>query len=90
MFFKASFSGPLNSFQTNHMCLQKKSFEIAVGKGDIACNKQFLLLVQHFLLFWRIFRCTHQIKIVLCKHLHCAKVLVQFAVLERAKVMTVW
>ena len=72
------------------MCLQKKSFEIVVGKGEFACKKQFLLFVQHFLLLWRIFRCINQIKIVLCKHLQCAKVLVQFAVLERAKVTTVW
>ena len=33
------------------MCLQYKSFENNVGKGEIACNKQFLLFPQCFLLF---------------------------------------
>ena len=34
-------------------CLQYKSFEITVGKGEIARNKQFLLFPQCFILFWR-------------------------------------
>ena len=34
-------------------CLQYKSFEITVGKGEIACNEQFLLFPQHSLPFWR-------------------------------------
>ena len=72
------------------MCLQNKSFEMAVGKGEIACNNQFLLFVQHFLLLWRIFRCIYQIKIVLSKHLQYAKVLVQFVVWERVEVVIVW
>ena len=35
------------------MCLQYKSFEITVGKREIARNKQFLLFPQCFLPFWR-------------------------------------
>ena len=34
-------------------CLQYKSFEITMGKGEIACNEQFLLSPQPFLPFWR-------------------------------------
>ena len=30
------------------MCLQYKSFENSVGKGEIACNKQFLFLPHGF------------------------------------------
>ena len=33
------------------MCLQCKSFENTVGKGEIACNEQFLLFPQSFLPF---------------------------------------
>ena len=32
--------------------LQNKSLENMVGKGEIACNKQFLLFPQYFLPFW--------------------------------------
>ena len=34
-------------------CLQYKSFEITVGKGEIARNEQFFLFPQHSLPFWR-------------------------------------
>ena len=34
-------------------CLQYKSFEITVGKGEIARHEQFLLFPQRFLPFWR-------------------------------------
>ena len=34
-------------------CLQYKSFENTVGKGEIACNKQFLHFPQCFLTVWR-------------------------------------
>ena len=37
----------------NFMCLQYKSFEITVGKGEIARNEQFILFPQCFLPFWR-------------------------------------
>ena len=42
------------------MCLQYKSFENTVGKGEIACNEQFLL----FPVFSAIFV---KFKIVVCK-----------------------
>ena len=34
-------------------CLQYKSFENTVGKGEIAFNEQFLLLSQCYLPVWR-------------------------------------
>ena len=34
-------------------CLQYKSFEITVGRGEIARNEQFLLFQQRSLPFWR-------------------------------------
>ena len=34
-------------------CLQYKSFENTVGKGEIACNEQFLLFLPCFLPDWR-------------------------------------
>ena len=37
------------------MGLQYKSFENTVGRGEIVCNKQFLLFPQCFLLIWRLF-----------------------------------
>ena len=36
-------------------CLQDKSFENTVGKGEIARNEQFLLFPQCFLPVWRAF-----------------------------------
>ena len=42
-------------------CLQHKSFENTVGKGEIARNKQFLLFPQCFLPVWRTFCHFHQI-----------------------------
>ena len=41
--------------------LQYKSFENTVGKGEIACKKQCLLLPQCFLPIWRTFCHFHQI-----------------------------
>ena len=38
-------------------CLQYKSFENAVGKGEIARNEQFLLFPQCFLPVWITFCC---------------------------------
>ena len=40
-------------------CLQCKSFENTVGKGDIASNKQFLLFPQCFFPVWRTFCHVH-------------------------------
>ena len=37
------------------MCLQYKSFENKVGKGEIACDEQFLLFPQCFLTIWKTF-----------------------------------
>ena len=42
------------------MCLQCKSVENTVGKGEIACNKQFLLLHQFSLPVWTTFCHFHQ------------------------------
>ena len=49
------FGKGLTVSQTNpdFMCLQYKSFGNTVGKGEIACNKQFLLFPQCFLPVWR-------------------------------------
>ena len=44
------------------MCLQGKSFENTVGKGEIAPNEQFLLFPQCFLPFWRSVSHFHQIQ----------------------------
>ena len=49
------------------MCLQYKSFEIAVGKGEIARDEQFLLSPQCFLPFWRPLYLFIKLKIVVCK-----------------------
>ena len=43
------------------MCPQYNSFEYTVGKGEIACNEQFLLFPQCFLPFWRTFQYFHHI-----------------------------
>ena len=43
------------------MCLQYKSLENTVEKGEIARNEQFLLFPQCFLLVWRTFCHLHQI-----------------------------
>ena len=43
-------------------CLQYKSLENTVGKGEIARNEQFLLFPQCFLPFWRPFYHFHNFK----------------------------
>ena len=43
-------------------CLQYKSFEITVGKGEIARHEQFLLFPQCFLPSWRPLCIFHYIK----------------------------
>ena len=43
------------------ICLQYKSFENTVGKGEIARNEQFLLFPQCFLPIGRTFYHFHQI-----------------------------
>ena len=44
------------------MCLQYKSFENTVGKGEIARKEQFLLFPQCFLPIWRNFCHLHENK----------------------------
>ena len=44
------------------MCLQYKSFENTVGKGESASNEQFLLFPQCFPPLWRTFCHFHQIE----------------------------
>ena len=44
------------------MCLQYKSFENTVGKGEITRNEQFLLFTQCFLPCYRSFCDIHQIQ----------------------------
>ena len=63
-------------------CLQYKSFENTVGKGEIACNEQFLLFSQCFLPMWRTFRHFHQIWICRLQPLSVSKCL-KFVVWER-------
>ena len=49
-------SATLNSFPALvFTCLQYKSFEKTVGKGEIARNEHFLLFLQYFLPIWRTF-----------------------------------
>ena len=48
-------------------CLQYKSFENIVGKGEIARNKQFLLFPQCFLPVWRTSAIFIKFEIVVCK-----------------------
>ena len=43
------------------MCLQYKSFENTVGKGEIARNEQFLLFPQCFIPIWGTLRHFYQI-----------------------------
>ena len=43
-------------------CLQYKSFENTVGKGEIACDEQFVHFPQCFLPFWRTLCLFHRIK----------------------------
>ena len=54
----------LNLSQTSpdFMCLQYKSFENAVGKGEIARNEQFHLFSQHFLPVQTTFHRLHQLQ----------------------------
>ena len=42
-------------------CLQYKSFENTVGKGQIAHSQQFLLFPQYFLPFFESFSHFHQV-----------------------------
>ena len=68
------------------MCLQYKSFENTVGKGEIA-HEQFLLFPQCFLPIWRTF--YHFRQIWRLQTLSIWKSL-KFAVWERVKLYFVW
>ena len=48
-------------------CLQYKSFENTVGKGEAARSEQFILLPRCFLPFWKSFAIFIKFKIVVCK-----------------------
>ena len=56
------------------MCLQYKSYENIVGKGEISRNEQFLLFPQCFLLVWRTYFYYIKFKIVICKLSHFERV----------------
>ena len=43
------------------MCLHYKSLENTVGKGEIACQEQFLHFLHCFLTFWKTFGDVYQI-----------------------------
>ena len=61
--FKAFFHRCVNPFPRQGLvftCLQYKSFENTVGKGDIARNEQYLLSPQCFLPVWKTFCHFHQ------------------------------
>ena len=47
--------------------LGNKPFENTVGKGEIACNEQFLLFPQCFLPVWITFCIFVKFEIVVCK-----------------------
>ena len=61
-------------------CLQYKSFENAVGKGEIAHYEQFLLFSQCFLPVWITSAIFIKFEIVVCK-------LYQF---EPVRIMVLW
>ena len=45
------------------MCLQEKSIENTVGKGEIACNAKILLSPQSFLTLWKFLPFTSNMKL---------------------------
>ena len=65
-------------------CLQYKSFENTVGKGEIARNEQFLLFPKCFLPIWRTFCHFHQGQNCRLQTLSVLKSL-KFVVWERVK-----
>ena len=60
-------SQPFPKYGLNFMCLQYKSFENTVVKGEITCNEQFLLFPVFFTLFGEPSTIFIKFKIVLCK-----------------------
>ena len=55
-------------------CLQYKSFENTVGKGEIACNEQFLLFSQCFLLVGELSVMFVKFKFVMCEFFQFSRV----------------
>ena len=92
---KGKFSSFLMMFLTlsqtspGFTCLQYKSFENTMGKGEIARNEQFLLFPQCFLLTWRTFSSFHQIRNCRLQTLSVWKSL-KFVVWERVKDHSAW
>ena len=62
--------GTLTLSQTSHTSLLK-----TLGKGEIACDKQFLLIPQCFLPFGELSSVFNKFEIVLCKLLQFGSVL---------------
>ena len=69
-------------------CLQYKSFENTVGKGEIACNEQFLLfppcllpILRIVCLFHKIYNCRVQTRSVLQS--------LEFVIWERVKALCI-
>ena len=56
------------------MCLQYKSFENTVGKGEIARNEQFLLFPSVFYPFGELSSISIQFEIVVCKPIQLGRV----------------
>ena len=65
------------------MCLLYKSFENTVGKGEIACNEQFLLFSQGFYPFVELPTILIKFEIVVCKLFAFESL--KFVVWERVK-----
>ena len=66
-------------------CLQYKSFENTVGKGEIACNEKFLLFLQCFLSVWITFCHFQQVQNCHLQTLSVYKLL-KFVVWESVKI----
>ena len=67
------------------ICLQFKSFEDTLGKGEIASSEQFLLFRQCFLPVCRIFYHFHQIQNCSLQTLSVSKS-IKFVIWERVKI----
>ena len=65
---------PLSEQALVFTCLQSKSLENTVGKGEIARNNQFLLFPQCFPTCWKIFLHFIKVQSVLCKFFQFGRV----------------
>ena len=57
--FESIYINPLKKQGLEFMCLQNKSLENTMGKGETDCYEQFLLFPQCFLPIWRTFCQCH-------------------------------